>query len=315
MARIQWGVWVLVGSVMGTPTVDIARAQTVTVQGAQVEIRGPLPRDGNGAVNVTQMHEMVTAHFNAGARDVQFRGTDLSEAEAHQLFLSTDRNQNLLSRLGTAMSVDGLERTVTFRGTVIGDIRVQRDEDRSLRLRGEGVNLDGLSDAERRELVQKLNQQAGFDRVRLAGLESRSDKGLVKADSRSGNRGGGGNSGSGSVNSGPGSLQSESGRGGDNSPGIDHESRRSANSQNDIRRENRREDRRNDRGMLRGLDRADEAASEHGLQGRDNARDRMAVTGNRMERPERAQRPERSERPQRPERPERPERHERSGRG
>ncbi len=301
--------------------IDRAHAQTVTVQGAQVEIRGPLPRDGNGAINVTQIHEAVATHFNTGVRDVQFRGADLSEAEAHQLFLSTDRNQNLLSRLGTAMPADGLERTVTFRGTAIGDIRVQRDDDRSLRLRGEGVNLAGLSDVERRELVQKLGQQTGFDRVRLAGLDFRSDKGLVSADSRGGNRGGGGHRGPGSANSGPGSLNSGSGRGGDNPDGIEHDNRRVVNGQNDVRREDRhegrredrradrREDRRNDSGTLRGLDRADESAGEHGLQARDHARDRMAITGNRIERVERVQRPERPERPQRPERPER------SGRG
>lgn len=310
MARTQWGVWVLMGSVMGSPAVDMTHAQTVTAQGAQVEIRGPLPRDGNGAVNVTQIHEAVTAHFNAGVRDVQFRGTDLTEAEAHQLFLRTDRNQNLLSRLGTAMPADGLERTVTFRGTAIGDIRVQRDDDRSLRLRGEGVNLTPLSDAERRELVQKLSQQAGFDRVRLAGLEFQSDRGLKTAEQRSGHRGGGGRSGPGSENSGPGSLHGGSSRGGDHSGRLETDNRRGADDPHDVRREDRRIDRREDRrvdrrndgGVLRGLDRAESVAGEQGQIGRETARMFLESRPERPGRPEPAPRPERVERQQRAER-------------
>lgn len=57
---------------------------------------------------------------------------------------------------------------------------------------------------------------------------------------------------------------------------------------------------------LRGLDRADQAAGEHGQQGRDIARENVIRGGDRQERlnrPERPVRPERSERPMRPERP------------
>ncbi len=72
---------------------------------------------------------------------------------------------------------------------------------------------------------------------------------------------------------------------------------------------NRREDHRsNAGGELRGLDRADQVAGDRGRDGRDQARMMQMERPPRPERMERIERPERPEHPDRPERPERPER-------
>ena len=135
------------------------------------------------------------------------------------------------------------------------------------------------------------------------------------------------NRGSGSLNSGPGSMDSD--RQQDGSRGLGHRSGDRLFAQaSDVRQEDRREDRREDRqlgrredrredrqldrredrredrqmdrraenrsnagGELRGLDRADRVAGEHGREGRDNARE---VQMDRPHRPERMERPERA---------------------
>lgn len=147
----------------------------------------------------------------------------------------------------------------------------------------------------------------------VAQLTDSTDEPMVRAD----------NGGRGSLNSGPGSVNSgrdrnaqRGRRGGDDltvaqAGDIRQEDRREDRRAD--RREDRQADRRDDRrsnagGELRGLDRADQVAGEHGRDGRDNARAAQMDRPNRVEQVERPQRPERPERPQRPERPEKPER-------
>ncbi len=255
----------------------------------EATIRGSLPRTPSGAVDLGQVRDEVAGRFAQGVREVQFRDFTLDVEESRSLLLSVERNQNLLAHVGDALPADGVERTVTFRGVVDGqrvEGRVQRQEDGTLRARIEGVNVGTLSDAGREQLVQRLSQQTGFDRIRLEGFDSggnrvrtefRVDKGLVRNEVKGEGRG--------RPDAGP--------------------------ARGDVRQEDRRDDRRQDRRF----DRLDERIADRREDRRiDRQGDGRVERIERNQRVERVERIERIERPDRSGRPERPERPDRSGR-
>ncbi|HXF94280.1 MAG TPA: hypothetical protein VNK46_16120 [Nitrospiraceae bacterium] len=252
----------------------------------EATIRGALPRTPSGAVDLAQVREVVAGRFAQGARAVQFRDFTLDVEESRSLLLSVERNQNLLAHVGAALPADGVERTVTFRGVVDGqqvEARVQRQEDGTLRARIEGVHVGTLSDADREQLVQRLSQQTGFERVRLEGFdgggnrvrtEFRVDSGLVRNEVKSEGRG---RPDGGSVRT-------------------------------DGRQAERRDDRRLDRQMDRRDERIVERHEDRRIDRQGDGRVERIERNQRVERVERVERIERSDRSGRTERPERPDR-------
>lgn len=244
----------------------------------ETTIRGALPRTPGGAVDLGQVRDAVAGRFVQGVGEVQFRDFTLDVEESQSLLLGVERNQNLLAHIGDALPADGVERTVTFRGVVDGrrlEARVQRQEDGTLRARIEGVNVGTLSDADREQLVRRLSQQTGFDRVRLEGVDSggnrvrtefRADKGFVRNEVKGEGRG--------RPDAGP--------------------------ARGDVRQEDRREDRRLDRQLDRREDRRIDQQGDRRVE--------RIERNQRVERVERIERMERSDRSGRPERPERPDR-------
>ena len=244
----------------------------------EATIRGSLPRTPSGAVDLAQVREAVAGQLAQGVREVQFRDFTLGVEESRSLLLSVERNQNLLAHVGDVLPADGVERTVTFRGMADGqrvEGRVQRQEDGTLRARIEGVNVGTLSDADREQLVRRLSQQTGFERVRLEGVDAvgnrvrtefRVDKGLVRNEVKGEGRG-----------------RPDAGL---------------------VREDGRQEDRREDRRLDRQLDRREDRRIDQ--QG--DRRVERIERNQRVERVERVERIERSDRSGRTERPERPDR-------
>ena len=169
----------------------------------EVEIRGDLPRNDDGSIDVSNLQDTVADEFSRGNQEVQFRNFSLTAEESRELFLNSDPDRNLLRQLGETLPNDGIERNVKFRGVIDGqrvEGRVQRDEDGSLRVRTKNLSFGDLSAEDRARLAEDLSAQTGFDRVRLEGIDAegnrvrtefRSDKGLVKNEVKGG--GGGGN--------------------------------------------------------------------------------------------------------------------------
>lgn len=163
----------------------------------RAEVRVPLPRNADGTIDIPALLGSISARVGAGAREIQIRNDSLTQEEARALLLAVDANQNLLARIGAALPNDGVERNVTFRGAV--DARVQREPDGTLRLRVRDINIGGLTDAQRAQLAMNLGKTAGFDRVRIEGvdaqgnrirIEFRADKGLTRNEARVDRRGG-----------------------------------------------------------------------------------------------------------------------------
>lgn len=250
----------------------------------ETTIRGSLPRTPSGAVDLGQVRDAVAGRVARGINDVQFRDFTLDVEESRSLLLSVERNQNLLAHIGDSLPADGVERTVTFRGLVDGqrvEGRVQRQEDGTLRARIDGIDVGTLNEVDREQLVRRLSQQTGFDRVRLEGFdgggnrvrtEFRVDKGLVRNEVRGEGRG---------------RPDAELARG-------------------DVRQEDRRDDRRLDRRFERLDERIVDRREDRRIDRQGDGRVERIERNQRVERVERVERIERPDRSGRPERPERP---------
>ncbi|MEW6246502.1 MAG: hypothetical protein AB1555_07315 [Nitrospirota bacterium] len=252
----------------------------------EATLRGAFPRTPSGTVDLAQVREAVAGQLAQGIKDVQFRDFTLDVEESRSLLLSVERNQNLLAHIGDSLPADGVERTVTFRGVVDGrqvEARVQRQEDGTLRARIEGINIGTLNEVDREQLVRRLSQQTGFERVRLEGVDAggnrvrtefRVDKGLVRNEVKGEGRG--------RPDAGP--------------------------ARGDVRQEDRRDDRRLDRRLDRRDERIVDRREDRRIDRRGDGRVERIERNQRVERVERIERIERPDRSGRPERPERPDR-------
>jgi hypothetical protein len=164
--------------------------QEMEAQNERAEVKLAVPVTATGAVDVARLLALVRDQLAAGAREIQFRGTTLSAADAQSLLLSTSASQNLLAEIAALLPKDGLERKVTLRGAV--DVRVTRQPDGTLRARIEDVNVGSLTPEQRAQLAQQL-AALGFTRVEIRGVDAdgkrvrvefRADRGVVRNEDR-----------------------------------------------------------------------------------------------------------------------------------
>ena len=143
----------------------------------------------NGNTSSSEILDIVNSEFNnpenAEIQKLQFRNLTLDSEEAAALFLSTDSENYLLHSIGDTLKN---EQQVRFRGMVDGnpfETRVEREDDGTLRLRMEGMDVSGMSPE---QLGNFLNND--FDRVRIQGLGDerleirKRDDGTVRAELR-----------------------------------------------------------------------------------------------------------------------------------
>lgn len=158
------------------------------------QVRVPLERAADGALDVSALLDAIAARVDEGAREIQIRNESPTQEEARALMLSVDAGQNLLARIGALLPGDGIERSVSFKGLV--DARVQRQPDGSLRLNVRDIDIGDLAAA---QLATDLATLTGFDRVRIRGVDAegnrvrvefRADKGLTHEQIRADRRGG-----------------------------------------------------------------------------------------------------------------------------
>ena len=107
--------------------------------------------------------DQIQTEFDGGAQEIQFRDLALTDVQKQQLV-----DPEFLRDVGNAIPDDGVERHVKFRGTVDGqrfEARVKRQEDGTLRLRIEEMDLTGVDAV---GLAESLRGN-GFERVRIRG--------------------------------------------------------------------------------------------------------------------------------------------------
>src|SRR4051812_12705793 len=100
------------------------REMEVENENERAEVKLALPRTATGAIDVDKLLALVRDQVAAGAREIQFRGATLTEADVRSLLLSTSATDNLLAEIAALLPKDGVERKVTLRGAA--DVRVTR---------------------------------------------------------------------------------------------------------------------------------------------------------------------------------------------
>lgn len=145
--------------------VSLSVVAMVLVLGWKVGV-GPTLAQEAGEVNVSGEFptvDQIQTEFDGGAQEIQFRDLALTDEQKQQLV-----DPEFLRDVGNAIPDDGVERHVKFRGTVDGqgfEARIKRQEDGSLRVRIEEMDLTGVDAV---GLAQSLRGN-GFERVRIRG--------------------------------------------------------------------------------------------------------------------------------------------------
>ena len=138
----------------------LALAQATT-PAVPVELSVPTSTIDAAAVLVS-----VQVQVAQGIREIQFSGVAPADLQAFVLS-SSNPAQSVLARLGALLPSDGVERSVTLRGTDDSGVRVERADDGTLRARVE--NVAGLTP----ELLTQIQEQLaplGFSRIALRGV-------------------------------------------------------------------------------------------------------------------------------------------------
>src|SRR5262245_53014104 len=130
------------------------RQQQAGQTGVQVEL--PVPTNPAGMLDTAAVLTTVQTQVAQGTREVQFRGVAPADLQAVAL------NTGVLAQIAALLPSDGVERSVTLRGTGNARVRVQ-NENGSLRARIENV---GLTADQLAQIGQQLSA-SGFSRVDL----------------------------------------------------------------------------------------------------------------------------------------------------